>query len=70
MLRYFFMLFLIILESCSGTSEIIHSSRPVFEVVILPHHNLTGKAIDDFYKNLQSTYHAFDRIIIIAPDHF
>lgn len=43
---------------------------PTYEVVILPHHGITGKNIDAFYSDLQKTFIRFDRIIIISPDHF
>lgn len=44
--------------------------HPIYEVVILPHHGITGKNIDAFYADLQKKYRRFDRIVIISPDHF
>lgn len=43
---------------------------PVFEIVVLPHHNLIGKNIDAFYQNLVADFGYFDRIVVISPDHF
>ncbi len=43
---------------------------PLYHIVILPHHNLTGKRIDQYYQELHDQYSHFDRIVIISPDHF
>ncbi len=36
--------------------------------VILPHHNLTGKNIDEFYESIKDDN--FERIIILSTNHF
>lgn len=43
---------------------------PLYHIVVLPHHNLTGKRIDQYYQELHDQYSHFDRIVIISPDHF
>ena len=60
------------LFSCSHDSSISWNifSKEFFEVVALPHHNLTGKSIDEFYQSLQEKYHSFDQIILLSPDHY
>ena len=45
-------------------------NNSVFEIVILPHHGITGKRIDESYKKLRMQYSQFDRIVILSPDHY
>ena len=45
-------------------------SSGVFEIVVLPHHGITGKKIDEFYQSLKTTHGLFDTIVIVSPDHF
>lgn len=38
-------------------------------VAVLPHHNLTTKALDAWYRAHAEQY-IYDMIIIVSPDHF
>lgn len=76
----FFILAWVILSGCSfswewmnhPSKEVVEFSQvsPLFEIVVLPHHNLTGKRIDEFYQDLKEKYRNFDQIFIISPDHY
>ena len=61
------LLLLFALISCASKKS---DESQIFEIVVLPHHWLTGKNIDNYYENLQKEFESFDRIIVISPDHF
>ncbi len=67
-------LILSIVWACSTTlienPENIKQNDSVFEIVILPHHGITGKKIDEFYENIKKEFSQFDRIVIVSPDHY
>lgn len=68
-MKKFFLAFFIacMLGSCVTQKS---DESQIFEIVVLPHHWLTGKNIDNYYENLQKEFWLFDRIIIVSPDHF
>lgn len=75
--KLFMTLLFVVLSTCQQISAPPHNALiqlqelpPAYEVVILPHHGITGKNIDRFYENLRDEYGSFDRIVIISPDHF
>ena len=69
-----FLLFVVICVLIVWWSSLLRAPEfdalPVYHVIVLPHHNLTGKHIDAYYQNLRTQFSYFDRIVIISPDHF
>lgn len=68
-----FLLFfpILLLASCGQFLE--EKSDQIIEkpdIVVLPHHGITGANIDDFYKKISEKNPNYQRIVIISPDHF
>lgn len=71
MKKIFLIFFLIFsLFSCSRNPENTEKIVKNPDIVVLPHHGITGKNIDEFYKNLALKNEKYERIVIISPDHF
>lgn len=67
-LLIFLCLFLIF--SCSKSEKNPEKIVKNPDIIVLPHHGLTGKNIDNFYQNLAEKNPHYERIVIISPDHF
>lgn len=71
MKKIFLIFFLVFsLFSCSKNTENPEKIVKNPDIVVLPHHGITGKNIDEFYKNLAEKNKKYERIVIISPDHF
>lgn len=38
--------------------------------VVMPHHIITWKTIDQFYRHLKRKYWSFDSVVLISPNHY
>jgi predicted class III extradiol MEMO1 family dioxygenase len=59
----------IILFSCENKKNIFPNNNNFF--IVLPHHSLTSKNIDNFYKKFSSkNKQKINNIVIISPNHY
>ena len=68
MKKYFLLIFAVLLASCGQFLQWKHFVQP--DIFVLPHHGLTGKNIDDFYKKISENGKKYEQIVIVSPDHF